>query len=92
MHQVRSFPEQSFPLVQRFPYQAQFAVLQVAQSAVNDARGSAGHATSEIVLFHQQGALSRPGTLPRHGHSVDSTSDYYDVETLAVQSCPLLLR
>jgi hypothetical protein len=59
---------------------------------VNDACRSAGHSTTEVILFHQQGALSGAGTLPRHSHAVDSSADHHAVAVLAVQPGALIFR
>ena len=85
MHEVRSLPEQSFPLVQRFPYQAQFAVFEVAQSAVNDARGTAGHSGGKIILLNQQRVLASASALPRHGYAINAPAYHHHLEVLVVQ-------
>ena len=85
MHQVRAFAEQAFPLADRFAYKIEFAMLEVSQAAVNDARGPASHPRGEIVLFEQKRALSGAGTLARDGDSVDATADDHHMKVLAFQ-------
>ncbi len=85
MHQVRALAEQAFALADGFAYQIEFAVLEVAQAAVNDSSGPAGHARGEIVLFDEQSALSGAGTLARDGYSVDAAADDHHVKVLAFQ-------
>src|SRR5262249_2634819 len=75
-HQVRRLFQQALALKQGLPYHADLSVLQVTQSAMNDARGAAGSPGSKVILLHQQGALAVPGTLPRYGHAVDAAADY----------------
>jgi len=78
LHQVRAFAQQSFALADGFPHQVEFAMFKVAQTAVDDASGSAGYTRAEVVLLNQQGALAGAGTLARDRDSIDpSTNDYY---------------
>jgi hypothetical protein len=85
MHQVRSFPQQVFAFAQRFPYQIELPVFQVTQSAMDDARGTAGYPGSKIVLFHQQRVLPSASALPRHGHAVDAPADHHHLKVLVPQ-------
>ena len=47
-------------------------MLQVTQSAVDDARGTAGYSGGEIILLDQQGVLAGACALPRYGYAVDA--------------------
>ena len=87
MHQVRPFPQQCFAFPQRFPHQAQLAVLQVTQSAVDDARGTAGHSRGEIILLDQERVFAGTCALPRHGYAIDAPADDHHLEALVVQRC-----
>jgi hypothetical protein len=85
MHQVRTFAQKAIPLPHRFADQAQFAVFQIAETPMDDARGAACNPRSEIILLDKKGALARSSTLPGHGHSVDPATNDDDVEGLPVQ-------
>src|SRR5512143_1569358 len=84
-HEVRLAAQQALALAQRFPHQRQLAMLQVAQTAVNDSSGSAGGAGSEVALLDQERTAAAGGALARDRHAVDSAADDGDIETLAVQ-------
>ena len=88
MDQVRALAQQAFPFANRFPNQIDFAVLQVAQAAVNDAGGAAGDAGGEIVLLDQQGAFAGAGAFARHGDAVDAAADDHHLKVLAFQGGP----
>ena len=85
LHQVRAFAQQSFALADGFPHQVEFAMFKVAQTAVDDASGSAGYTRAEVVLLNQQGALAGAGTLARNGDSIDPSTDDHDVKVLAFE-------
>ena len=85
MDEVRSFAQQAFPLAHRFAHQADLAMFEIAQAAVNDARRSAGHAGGEIVLLDQQRALAGAGALARHGHAVNAAANDHHMEMLPIQ-------
>jgi len=85
MDQVRAFAEQAFAFAQRFTHQTELSVFEIAQSAVDDARGAAGHTRCEVILLDQQSALARAGTLTRDGNTVDSPADDHNVKVLAVE-------
>ena len=67
-------------------------MLQVAQAAVNDARGAAGYAAGKIVLLDQQRVLSRARALARHCHAIDAAANHHYVKALAFQACPWICR
>jgi hypothetical protein len=62
----------------------------MAQTAVNDSRGSAGSSGREVVLLQNQSANTAPGTLTGNGHTVNAAANYYDVEFLVEEFVPLL--
>lgn len=88
MHQVRALAQQPFPFANRFPYEIDFAVLQVTQAAVNDAGGAAGGAGGEVVLLDQQGAAPGAGAFPRDGNTVNSAANDDDLKALAFERPP----
>jgi hypothetical protein len=59
---------------------------------VNDARGAAGNACSEVILLDQQNALSSAGELARHRHAIDSAANHHHVKVLAVQAGSWIYR
>jgi hypothetical protein len=65
-------------------------VLQVPQSAVDDAGGTAGYSRSEIILFDEQRVFSGASTLPRHSHAIDAAPDNHDLKVLTFQRSPLI--
>ena len=85
MHEMRAFAQQSFTLAKRFANQTQLAVLKVAQSPVDDARGTAGDSGSEIILLDQQSCLARAGALPRHRHAMNAPADHHHVKVAAFE-------
>src|SRR5437879_706928 len=80
---MRRFAKQPVALPQRLAHQVKFAVLQVAQPAVNDAGGAAGSPGREVVLVNDQGTLAGTGTLPGDGHAIDSSTNHQDIKILA---------
>src|SRR5437868_228501 len=77
--------QQPPPLAQRFGDQAELAMLQVSQPAVNNAGGPAGSAAGEIILLQQQRALARARALARDGDAIDAAADHRHIEALAVE-------
>src|SRR6266481_7502566 len=80
MHQMRRLGHQAFALAQRFTDEVNLAVLQIAQSTMNNAGGAAGCAGSKVMLLHQQHALPAADTFPRNGHAVDSSANDQNVK------------
>jgi hypothetical protein len=80
--------QQAFALAQRFTHQGEFAVLEIAQTAVDDARGATGGATGEVIFLNQQNAFSTAGTLARDSGSIDSAADYNYIEAFSVEISP----
>ena len=72
-----------FALPQRLPYQADFPMFQVAQAAMNDARGAAGCSRSKIILLDYRHGFSATNTLPRNGNAVDPAAYYQNIKVLA---------
>src|SRR5689334_24798998 len=77
--------EQALALAQGFADQAQFAVLEVAEAAVNDASGATGGSGGEIVLFNQQHRAMGAGTFARDGDAIDAAADDEHLKVLAVK-------
>ena len=84
MHEVRTLAEKAFALAQRFADEIDFAMLEVAQTAVDDAGGTAGDAGGEVILLDEQGTLAGTGAFPGDRDSVDSAADDDHVEVLAI--------
>lgn len=85
MDQMRPLAQQPLALAQGFADQIEFSMFEVAQAAVDDARGAASHTRSEVILLNQQSALTGAGTLTCDGNAIDSPADDYNVEVLAVE-------
>ena len=64
MHQVRALLQQAPAFDQRLADQSELGMFQVAQAAVNDARGTTGRAGCKVVLFDQQACGVQRGRTP----------------------------
>lgn len=64
------------------PYHVHFAALQIAQAAVDEARGTAGSSGRKIILLQNQGPYTAPGAFTSNGHTVDAAADYHYIEFL----------
>src|ERR1700722_15102007 len=84
MNEVRSLAQKAFALAQGFADEIDFAVLEIAQTAVDDARGTAGDAGGEVVLLDQKSALAGAGAFAGDRDSVNAAADHDHVEVLAV--------
>src|SRR5215467_4123008 len=82
---MRELAQQAFAFKQRFAHQADFTMLQVTQSAMDDPGGTAGGAGGEIILLNQQRALAPLGTLTRNGDTVDAAADHQNVKALVAR-------
>ena len=80
MHQVRTLPEQTLPLAQGLAHHPDLAVLEIAQTTMNDSRGTAGGAGGEVMLFKQERAFPSASTLPGNGDTVNSAANDHYVE------------
>ena len=60
-------------------------MLQVAQAAVNDARGAAGNPRGEVILLEQKRAFSGARAFTGDGDAIDAASDDHHVEVLAFE-------
>ena len=85
LDQVRAFGEKAFALAHRFPNQAQFTMLKVAQATMNDAGRAAGNARGEVILLQEKRALSGARTFAGDGDAVYAASDDHHVEVLAFE-------
>ena len=74
--------------MQRLAHQPDLGVFQVAQAAMNDARGPAGGAGGEVMLLNQQRTTAGASTFPRDGDAIDSAADHDHVEAFAFQRTP----
>src|SRR5256885_12898980 len=80
---MRRLAQQAFALPQGFAHQVDFAVFQITQTAMNNARRPAGSARGKIVLINDQRVLSTQGTLARNGYAIDAAADNEYIKVLA---------
>ena len=80
--------QQASAFDQRLADQSELGMFQVAQAAVNDARGTTGSAGCEVVLFDQKRAASGAGAFPRDGNAVDSPANDDYLEAFIVEWPP----
>jgi hypothetical protein len=71
--------KQPLPLPQGLAYLSNVPVLEVAQTAMNEARRATGGARGEVVLFDQQRTPSGARTFASDGDSIDSAANYDDM-------------
>src|SRR4051794_9929806 len=85
MHQMRPLLQQAPPFHQRLPHQPQLGMLQISQSAVNDASRPTGRPSREVVLFNQQSTAPGTRTFAGNGDPVNSAANNDHLEALAFQ-------
>ncbi len=81
---MRRVAKEPVALDKRFPHQAEFAVFEIAQSAMNHARQRGAGAGTEIVFLdeHDIDALQRQ--LAKHAEAVDAAAEDADVHLRAL--------
>lgn len=85
MYQVRPLAQHALSFTHGFTHEVEFAMLEVAKTAMNDASGPASDARGEVVLLDQQRALSGASAFPSYGDPVDASSDDDHMKVLAIQ-------
>src|SRR5437660_10658620 len=88
MNQMGPLLQQPSARPKSLAYHADFAMLQVAQSAMNNSGGPAGSAGAEVMLLQQQRATPAASTLARNGNPIDAAADDHHLKTLAVERWP----
>src|SRR5690242_17130069 len=88
VHQVRALLQQAAAFDQRLADQSELGMFQVAQAAVNDARGTAGGTGCEVVLFDQKRPSSGSSAFPRDGNAVDPAANDDYLEAFIVEWPP----
>jgi hypothetical protein len=83
---------QALTLVERLVHQADLALLQVAEPAVDHLRALRRGARGEVVLLDERGAQAARGGVERHAHAGDATADDEDVEGLASRRASMPAR
>ena len=78
--QVRRRPQQHFALAERRAHQAKFAVLQIAQAAMDQLRGRRRRARGQVVLLEQHDAQAAPGGIAGDAGPVDAAADHRQIE------------
>ena len=79
LDQPRRIRQQGLPLMHRFARQRELALLEVAQAAVHQLRGTARRAPGEIALFHQQRLQAAPRCFQQDAGARDAAADDQDV-------------
>ena len=77
---MRRRAQQHLALAQRLAHQPEFAVLQIAQAAVDELRGRRRGAGGEIVLLDQDDAKAAAGGVARDAGAVDAAADDGEIE------------
>ena len=85
-HQVRGVVQQSLALGQVLVHQAELALLEVPEPAVDQLGGLGGGPGGEVVLLHQRGAQAPAGGVEGHAGPGDAAPDDEDVEMFAGQA------
>ena len=78
--QVRRHPQQDLALGQRLAHEAEPAVLEIAQAAVDELGGGGRGAGGEIVLLDQEDAQAAAGGVAGDARAVDAAADDGEVE------------
>ena len=77
---MRRHAQQHFALGQRLAHQAESAVLEIAQAAMDQLGGGRGRAGAKIVLLDKQYAQAAAGGVAGDAGSVDAAADDGEVE------------
>src|SRR5437762_1710455 len=83
---MRIVPKQAFPFSQGLAYHANFTMLEIPKSAMDDARCPASSPAGKISLLHQQHAPSGKRAHPCNGHAINAASDDGDFKVRASQT------
>jgi hypothetical protein len=83
---MRFFVQQALSLAQRFTHQADFAVFQVAQPAVDDPGGTTRCTGGEVMLLGDQDRLTGASAFTRNGRPIDAAADHNNFELFSVET------
>ena len=83
--QVGCVLEESLTLGQRLVDEADLALLEVAQAAVDQLRRLGGGSRREVVTFDQRGLHAPRGRVEHHAGAGDAAADHHEVERLGAQ-------
>ncbi len=84
-HEVRAERvQEQRPLAQRLAHQAELALLQVAQPAVDELARPAGGAGREVTRLDERGRQPARGRVERRAGAGRACADHHDVEDLAL--------
>ncbi len=76
---VGGFGQQHFTLGQRFTYQAELVVLQVAQAAMDQFAAGRRGVLGKVVLFAEKYLEATPGGVGSNAHAIDAAADHGEV-------------
>src|SRR5581483_10992507 len=85
VYKMGALGEQAIALPQRFPDEIQLSMLEIAQSAMNNARRAAGRAGGDIATLQQQGSRPTASTFAGNGDTVDAAADHYHLEAVSIE-------
>ena len=77
---MRRHPQQNFTLAQRRVHEAERAVLQIAQAAMDQLRRRRRRAGRKVVLLDQHDLQPAPGSVARDAGAVDAAADDSEIE------------
>src|SRR5438067_1308320 len=84
MDQVRRDPQQNLTFLQRFKDQREFKMLEVAQTAVDQARGGLGGAGAEVALFQQRDVHAALRGIAGYTCAVNSSADHDQIVSATI--------
>src|SRR5205823_9682848 len=79
-HEMRRIADQRFAFGERFVDEAELAVLQIAQAAVDQARRARRRARAEVVALDEQRLVPVECRFARDAGAVDPAADNDDIE------------
>jgi hypothetical protein len=77
---MRCEPQKCIALPQGFGHQAEFAVFQITQAAMDHPRGSSAAARGEIAALDQKNSQPLQGKITIGGDAIDTAADDHGVE------------
>jgi hypothetical protein len=72
---MRRAAQQHFTLLQSLAHQAEFVILEIAQTAVNQLGGGRGSVRRKVVAFAQHHLEAAPGQIACNARPVDAATD-----------------
>ncbi|MNO76254.1 hypothetical protein D3C76_673250 [compost metagenome] len=79
---MRRLAQQDLTLGEGLAHQAEFAVFQIAQAAVDQLAAGGGGMAGKVVLFAKEHGQPAPGSIRRDADAIDATADHGDVVDL----------